>query len=186
MIIRGLYIIALLLLTFSCKERFTPKPEGYLRINLDEKIYKKFQTQNCHFSFYLPDYFSFYLKSNCWVDLEYTKHNATIHITYKNLTNNVVQVLEESRNIVYKHTVKADAINEKVYLNDSHQTYGTLYDIKGEAASSVQFHLTDSVSHFIRGALYFKVSPNIDSLRPIMNYLRDDIIHIMETLKWEE
>ena len=87
---------------------------------------------------------------------------------------------------MYKHTVKADAINEKVYLNDSHQTYGTLYDIKGEAASSVQFHLTDSVSHFIRGALYFKVSPNIDSLRPIMNYLRDDIIHIMETLKWEE
>ena len=58
--------------------------------------------------------------------------------------------------MVYKHTIKADAINEKLYLNNNQKTYGTLYDIKGEAASSVQFHLTDSVNHFIRGALYFK------------------------------
>ena len=87
--------------------------------------------------------------------------------------------------MAYKHTVKADAINEQLYLNKINNTYGTLYSIHGETASSVQFHLTDSVNHFIRGSLYFKVQPNQDSLRPIMNYLREDVITMMESLKWK-
>ena len=88
--------------------------------------------------------------------------------------------------MVYKHTVKADAINEKKYLNDINNSYGTLYDTHGQTASSVQFYITDSVYHFIRGALYFEVNPNQDSLKPIINYLRKDIINIMESVHWEE
>jgi gliding motility-associated lipoprotein GldD len=112
------------------------------------------------------------------------KHRATIHLTYKNINTDVFELLEESRAMVYKHTVKADEIAEKKYTNDVNKTYGTLYDIYGETASSVQFHITDSNSNFLRGALYFRVNPNQDSLRPIINYLRKDIINIMETLQW--
>ena len=86
--------------------------------------------------------------------------------------------------MVYKHTIKADAINEKLYHNKKSNTYGTLYDISGETASSVQFHLTDSTKNFVRGSLYFDVSTNEDSLKPIIDYLRQDILTIMETLVW--
>ena len=75
-------------------------------------------------------------------------------------------LLEESRGMVYKHTVKADQIAEKKYSNQNNHTYGTLYDIYGETASAVQFHITDSNKHFLRGALYFSVNPNQDSLKP--------------------
>ena len=178
--------IIIILLTIGCKERFSPKPRGYLRIDLEEKEYTLVAPQDCPFSFKIADYFKEYSKDNCWIDLKYKKHNAIIHLTYKKVKGNVFKLLEESRNMVYKHTIKADAINEKTYLNHTNYTFGTLYDIKGATASSVQFHLTDSTDNFIRGALYFHVNPNPDSLKPIINYLRQDIITIMETLQWKE
>ena len=184
---RLLIIIILILIQTACNERFTPKPTGYLRIDLEQKTDSLFTPQNCQFSFITANYFNlkYKPKSNCWIDLKYPKHHATIHLTYKEVNDNIFELLEESRNIVYKHTVKADAINEKKYLNKEHNTYGTLYDIHGETASAVQFQLTDSISHFIRGALYFEINPNQDSLKPIIQYLREDIIKLMETLLWK-
>ena len=185
--INYLYSIAFIIIFFaSCKERYSPKPQGYLRIDLELPKNKLFKPENCPFYFHSSDYFILKNKSNCWIDLEYPKHNATIHITYKSINDDLSKLLEDSRNMVYKHTIKADAINEKIYLNANHQTYGTLYDIKGETASAVQFHITDSINNFIRGALYFHVNPNQDSLKPIINYLRNDIVKIMESLQWED
>ncbi len=182
--ILNLFIVIILII--GCKERFSPKPKGYLRIDLEEKSQILFKPSECYFSFYAPNYFKLMNKKKCWIDLEYPKHNATIYITYKKIDNNLFQLLEDSRNMVYKHTVKADAINEKIYLNKVNQTYGPLYDISGETASAIQFHITDSIHHFIRGSLYFDVHPNQDSLKPIINHLRNDITQIMETLQWEE
>tara|TARA_B100000945_G_scaffold315920_1_gene315903 strand:- start:737 stop:1312 length:576 start_codon:yes stop_codon:yes gene_type:complete len=179
-----LYLTIVLTLFFGCKERFSPKPTGYLRIDLNEKIDTLFNPNNCPFYFNTANYFKLKEKNNCWIDLTCPEHNATIHFTYKSINGNLFELLEDSRNMVYKHTIKADAINEKRYMNYANNTYGTLYDIKGEAASSVQFHITDSLHNFIRGALYFNVTPNQDSLRPIVHYLREDIIRMMETLKW--
>lgn len=184
-----LYIILIILMISACNERFSPKPNGYLRINLEEKKQTILQPTECPFSFEAPNYWKIQNKSfeghNCWIDLNYKSQRATIHLTYKSVFNNVFELIEESRNMVYKHTLKADEITEKKYTNDINKTYGTLYNIYGETASSVQFHITDSTANFLRGALYFSVNPNQDSLRPIINYLREDVIQIMETLEWE-
>ena len=184
-----IYIIIPILILSGCKERFSPKPNGYLRIHLEPKTQTIFQPIQCPFNFNAPSYWEIRNKSiegqNCWIDLNYSNQKATIHLTYKTISNNVFELIEESRTMVYKHTLKADEITEKRYTNDINKTYGTLYDIYGETASSVQFHVTDSTAHFLRGALYFAVTPNQDSLRPIINYLREDIIHVMETLQWK-
>ena len=183
---RKFYLILLVaFITYGCKQRFSPKPEGYLRIDLEQKKDSLFNP-NCPFYFNSANYFQLEANKNCWIDLEYRKHNATIHLTYKNIDQNLIELLEESRNMAYKHTIKADAINEKTYLNNIHNTYGTLYDIKGPVASAVQFHITDSIKHFIRGALYFNTNPNQDSLQPIIDYVRRDIIRIMESVQWAE
>ena len=180
------YLLILVFLFFSCKERFSPKPKGYLRIDLENKIDSLFQPVNCPFEFIAPNYFQLdYKNTVCWIDLQYPKHRATIHLTYKTIENNLFQLLEDSRQMVYKHTVKAEAIKEKTYLNDQNKIFGTLYDIHGQTASSVQFHMTDSINHFIRGSLYFHVNPNQDSLSTITKSIREDILRIIETLKWE-
>ena len=63
--------------------------------------------------------------------------------------------------------------------------YGALSEVTGNAASPLQFHLTDSTNHFITGALYFKVQPNYDSILPAVKYVEKDIKHLMETLEWK-
>ena len=181
------YILIIIILLSSCKERFSPKPKGYMRIDLESKIDSLFQPLNCPFEFTAPNYFSIeYKMQTCWIDLTYHKHRATIHLTYKPINNNLIQLIEDSRQIVYKHTVKADAIKEKLYNNSNHKTFGTLYDIHGQTASAVQFHITDSNRHFLRGSLYFHASPNQDSLSTISESIREDILKIIETLKWED
>tara|TARA_B100000900_G_C20480738_1_gene675321 strand:+ start:143 stop:706 length:564 start_codon:yes stop_codon:yes gene_type:complete len=180
------FFIIILIILCGCKERYNPKPTGYLRFDLEDKIDTRFSIEKCQFYFFAPSYYEYEIKNSkeCWFNLRYIKHGATIHLTYKPIQDDLFMVLEESRNMVYKHTIKANAINEKLYRNAKNNTYGTLYDISGETASSVQFHLTDSVNNFLRGSLYFDVSTNEDSLKPLINYLRQDVLTIMETLVW--
>jgi gliding motility-associated lipoprotein GldD len=80
----------------------------------------------------------------------------------------------------------ADGIGEKVFENKDKDVYGILYDIKGNTASSIQFVLTDSVKNFFRGALYFDNVPNKDSIAPVVSYLREDIVRLMESFEWKE
>jgi gliding motility-associated lipoprotein GldD len=87
---------------------------------------------------------------------------------------------------VKNHITKADAINEQVFNNQENKVYGILYDLKGNTASAVQFYVTDSIKHYLRGSLYFTAEPNADSLAPVINFFRDDIIHLIETLKWKK
>ena len=84
------------------------------------------------------------------------------------------------------HAIKADAITKQPFANFENRVYGMLYEIEGNAASQSQFYVTDSVNHFLTGSLYFNVKPNYDSILPAAHYIKEDIQHIMETLKWKE
>jgi gliding motility-associated lipoprotein GldD len=93
--------------------------------------------------------------------------------------------LKESNDYAYSHSIKADAIIEQPWYNKEKKVYGILYDIKGNTASSIQFFLTDSTKNFLRGALYFSSEPKADSLAPVIQFFRKDIIHMIETFKWK-
>jgi len=90
-----------------------------------------------------------------------------------------------ARALAYKHTLKADAITEKVFIKPEQNVYGTVYEISGNAASSLQFFLTDSTNHYLRGALYFNAEPNKDSLAPLIDFVREDIIVLIESFEWK-
>ncbi len=83
------------------------------------------------------------------------------------------------------HITRADAINEELIYNTDKRVFGILYDLKGNTATAVQFFVTDSINHFLRGSLYFSSEPNPDSLAPVIDFFRQDIAHMIETLKWE-
>jgi gliding motility-associated lipoprotein GldD len=92
--------------------------------------------------------------------------------------------MEDTRALAYKHSQKADAIKEKVFMNPTNNVYGLIYKIEGNAASPMQFFLTDSTSHFLRGALYIREVPNIDSLKPVIDFLEADVVRLIETTTW--
>ena len=175
-----------ILIFIGCGRNYTPKPYGYFRIDFPEKEYTNY-VNNYPYKFEYPVYtiIKDYNKDSAWINLVYPENNAIIHITYKEINNNLSIYLEETRNLVYKHTLKADAISETPYLNYNTKVYGILYDIKGNAASSINFFVTDSTKHFLRGALYFHTQPNKDSLSPVIEFIRHDIVHLMETIEWK-
>jgi gliding motility-associated lipoprotein GldD len=180
----------LLLSLLCCKRHYTPKPAGYLRIDFPEKIYQIYNS-SCPFTFEYPLYGKIIADTSriaepCWINIEFPSFGGKIHISYKPVSNNVNVYIEDSRTLAYKHTVKADAISETLYTNDEKKVYGLLYQIKGDAASSVQFYLTDSTRHFLRGSLYFNVQPNADSLAPVIDFFMEDIMHLVETLEWKD
>lgn len=186
----GGFIILSILLQ-SCEERkiYTPKPTGYFRIDLPTKSYVKFDT-TFPYTFVYPKYAQIKTDNDAnaepyWINILFPGMNATIHISYKNSEAHLAQFLEDSRTFAYKHTIKAEAINERTFINDEKKVYGIYYDIQGDAASNTQFFLTDSVSRFIRGALYFNTTPNKDSLAPTRDFIQEDIVEFINSFDWK-
>lgn len=181
-----LAILAITSISISCKDATVPKPRAYFRIDLPKKEYRNFESK-FPYSFQYPNYaiLSVINMDSSWLDIEFPKLKATVHLTYRNLKKGDTENFEDSRLLAYKHTIKADAINERTYENDSAKVYGLVYDIKGNAASPLQFVLTDSTRHFLRGALYFRCTPNKDSLAPVIDFLSKDVEYLIETLRWK-
>lgn len=185
------YFFALIfVLTISCHQDYVPKPHGYFRIDFQEKKYHSFDSTALPYKFDIPDYGKALpdhdrLAEPYWINLKVPAHKAEVHISYKKVEKNLAKLLEDSRTLAYKHTIKADAINERIFINPEKKVYGTIYMIDGNAASPLQFYLTDSTKNFLRGALYIREVPNIDSLRPVIDFLTPDVIRLIETTEWK-
>jgi gliding motility-associated lipoprotein GldD len=176
-------------LLFSCGKTAIPRPYGYFRVDLPAHSYRKIDTLNLPYRFDLPGNVRIISRKAegemYWIDLYYPKLNASIYCSYKPVKGNLIDLLEDTRKIVYKHSVRADGIGEKVFDHPEKNVHGILYDLKGNTASSVQFILTDSTHNFFRGALYFNNVTTKDSIAPMANYIREDVIRIMESFEWK-
>ncbi len=189
------YIIMLMLgsiiiiLPVSCGRDYTPKPRGYFRISFPVKSYKPLN-HKVPYDFQIPAYSyaepdSFNLDQPYWLTIQIPENHAQIHISYIKLNKNLSTHIENSRSLVYKHIEKASSIEEQIFNNHKDNVYGTLYTIKGNTASPMQFYLTDSTTNFLRGALYIKEVPNVDSLRPVIKFLSEDVLQLVESTKWK-
>ena len=188
---RYLHFIAGFVTVFltSCNGNYTPKPRGYFRIDLPEKEYKLFDAPECPFRFEIPEYsyvasYHDSLSQPCWKYIRFPQFNGEIFLSYRKIENNFQNLVEDSRMLAYKHAVKADAIDE-TFIGTPFNVSGIIYDIGGSAASSLQFFVTDSTQHFIRGALYFNAPPQPASLAPVIEFLRKDVIRLVKTMRWE-
>jgi len=186
--VKYISVLIFMLAITGCHRAYTPKPAGYLRIDFPEKAYRLFDSAYPYsfeypvYAYIVPDTDRF--SEPYWVNIDFPRFDGKIHISYKHVRNNLDKYTEDSRTLAYKHTIKADAIKETLYVNDTSRVYGILYEIKGNAASSLQFFVTDSTRNFLRGSLYFNVQPNKDSLAPVISFFKDDIVRLMETVRW--
>lgn len=190
----GLIIFASTVVSCTKGVDYFPKPLGYHRISFPDHAYvNEFNQEGCPFTYkYSKE--AFVLPSpedKCNHNLFYPRYKATLYASYVSLDqnsdkNNLFYHTESSRNLVYEHTIKADKIDETLIENDSTGVYGVTYNIAGNVASNYQFFLTDTMNHFFRGALYFETTPNIDSIQPILDYIRTDLEEMVATFKWKK
>jgi gliding motility-associated lipoprotein GldD len=172
------------------EDTIAPKPRAYFRLNFPEKKYVRYDSI-MPFTFEMPVYSKVEIrqspdKNTRWLNLNFPSFNGTLNLTYKEVNGDLDDNLNETYSYVTKHQVKASGIEEKLIEIDSNKVYGLLYNIGGNAASSVQFFVTDSVHNYLRGALYFNAVPNTDSIKPVVDFIRQDIYHMIETFRWKE
>lgn len=168
----------------SCAEESQPKPKAFLRLAYTDVQYQKINT-DCPFTFELSSDAVVVPNSKCWLNITYPQLKASLNLTYRPIENNLKELLQESEKLTYNHAIKADGISALPFEDVRKNVYGSLSEVTGNAASPIQFYLTDSVQNFITGALYFKVQPNYDSILPAVKYIEKDIKHLIETLEWK-
>lgn len=179
-----------LLLCGGCA-RYTPKPQGYMRIDLPSPAYVQLPVENLPYTFEISHIAAIELPpegdSASWINISYSSVNAKIYCSYIPVTPESFKIAEEeSRSLVSRQSQRADKIMEREYLNPDGRVYGSLFLLDGASVAPVQFMLTDSVSRFFRGALYYEVKPNADSLAPVTRYILEDIEVLMQSFSWSD
>ena len=181
---RNLILLTILSIFVSCNEDVLPKPKAYLSLKYPKKSYKKLELKRPYSFEFLKNTIVINDAKN-WLKIKYPELKASIDITYRPVSNNLKELLTEAEKLVFKHTLKAEQIIPKDFVNPKKRVFGSLYEITGNAASQIQFHITDSTNNFIKGSLYFYAKPNYDSILPAVAYIKKDILHLVETLEWK-
>lgn len=185
-------VIFFCLILFGCSSDYLPKPKGFNRIDLPAAEYLA-----------LPDTFPYsfeyskhakvlrdssWIAEKYWITLFYPEMGASLQITYKPVTDSIIrEYLGDSYKLTSQHNVKAYAIEESI-LELPSGLFASYTELEGQVPTQVQFHVTDedSSDHFMRGALYFRTATKNDSLAPVINYLKKDVIHLLTSLEWRD
>lgn len=185
-------------LFYQCKSESlpTPKPRSYPRVVYPEKKYIPFDTSFCQFTFEYPAYASIIQDTSffgeqpadvCWFNIYVPQFQSLIFCTYYPLgkKNNFYKVLSDAYKLAGVHNKKANFIDE-IPIDRPGDVHGTIFSIEGPVASTYQFYLTDSTRHFLRGALYFNARTNQDSLAPVVEFMKKDVQHMINTFEWKK
>lgn len=185
--------IALVAVLASCggRDQEAPKPQAYLRIDMPQHSYTPCDTALLPFTFERAAISQLEWKKSRareqWFTISYPKYKGYVFLTYKDIRGpkELRAQVDTSYQFVEGHFHYSSGIDENKFMDKAHRLYGTTYHLKGQnVASTYQFWLTDSVSHFLRGALYIDCTPNNDSLAPVLEFIQADMDHLIETVRW--
>ncbi len=195
--LRLLTIVLLLGIVFvSCRpETYIPKPRGYYLIHFPKHAYQQFANAGYPYSFEYPVYanivkdtvfFGEKPENPYWVNMNFKSLGGQLYLTYKEITpaQPLAKLMEDAYKMSNYHNMRADYIVDHRFATPNHVS-GLFYNVGGNAATNYLFYATDSVKNFIWGSLYFDVTPNADSLKPVNEFIKKDMDHLLETLKWK-
>jgi len=203
----------LLMLLMACNSNYTSRKKGYFKIDLPEHQYQVFNKQNFPYSFEYPvyatviqdsTYFDSTPENNYWINLDFPAFNARLFMSYKIIgglapykikqadgsykdslgVNQFDLMVNDAFNLTNKNDVIASSIKDSLIRNPNGIS-GVFFKVGGNAATASQFFLSDTTKNFIRGALYFDATPNADSLRPVQEFLRKDLEHLISTFEFK-
>lgn len=191
-VLLSLFLITVL--AAACNSDYVIKPRGYFKIDFPQKQYRKFDQPGYPYTFEYPVYgqvtrdslfFDEKAENPYWLNIDFPQFSGRIHLSYKIVgKNNFDSLVNDAFTMSYKqHTYKASAIDPQPFTTPN-GIEGVYFTLRGNTATANQFFATDTVRHFLRGALYFSATPNEDSIRPVNNFLKADLQHLINTLEW--
>ncbi|MBF4985510.1 gliding motility lipoprotein GldD [Nonlabens mediterrranea] len=184
--LKFLFILITIIALASCgNDALQPKPEAKLALQYPSPEYQRLDKGNCPFTFEVNSFARVLSKGDCAMKIEYPFMDATVYMDYAPVKDNIRELLIDGQKLSFSHNRMADVIDDKIYLNPDKSVYGMMYAIEGNAASNVQFYLTDSVQNFITASLYFDRAPNYDSIYPAVDYIKLDMRKMMESMNWK-
>ncbi|MEO7446495.1 MAG: hypothetical protein ABIT96_03075, partial [Ferruginibacter sp.] len=182
-------------------------------IALPEHAYRSFDTAGFPYKFEYPTYArivrdSTYFDQNpenpYWINVDFPQFQAKIFLSYKKIGGQALYKIKQANgsysdslginvfdrmvndafNLTNKNEAMASSINDSLFHTPLGLT-GIYFKVGGNAATARQFFLSDTTKNFLRGALYFDTTPNADSLRPVQDFLQQDIQHLINTFQWK-
>lgn len=193
---RILLLVGVVLMMVACEETAqVPRPRTYPRVIFPEKSYRVYNPKDCPFSFDIPRYakaerdsvfFDEKAPNDCWTNIYYPDFNGQLYCSYYpiNSERELQQLIDDGHKITSKHIIRADFIDEKI-IQKQGNVYGVLFEVEGAAASGIQFYLTDSTRHFFNAALYFNAEVRPDSIKPIFEFVKADVLRMLESFEWQ-
>jgi gliding motility-associated lipoprotein GldD len=192
-----LFLLGFLLTLFSCgsasQEENTamPRPKGFPAMDIPPHQYQNLEKGH-PFSFELSRFAevkkdTFALAEPHWMYIYYPRWDAFIQLTYKSVEGDrkrLDKMIRDSYVLASKHQMKANRIEDAI-LTTRDGRKATVIELEGEVATPFQFFATDSTTHFLRGAVYLNTATKNDSLAPVIRYLKEDAIHLIQTLRWK-
>lgn len=193
LVMRFFFFVLTIVTLVACNSDYTIKPRGYYQIDFPERKYQVFEREGYPYTFEYPVYANvvkdstfFDETADNWINIEFPQFNGKIYMSYKPVgPTDFNKLVNDAFTMTYKHTTKATGISDSLMRTKAGLT-GVWFDVGGNAATAKQFFISDSVHHFLRGALYFDSSPNEDSLKVVNDFLQEDMKHLINTLKWKE
>lgn len=189
-------VLISLFILIACNSNYTvDKKRGYFKIDFPEKKYQLFDQQGYPYQFEYPVYASIIKdttffeskpENDWWINIDFPQFKSRVFMSYKEIgKNSFDSLINDAFTLSYKqHTYKASSIEPEPFRTPNNID-GVYFTLTGNTATGNQFFLTDSVKHFLRGALYFDATPNEDSLSIVNDFLKADIKHLINTLKWK-
>ena len=176
-------------------ESSVPKPKAYPKIALPTKSYQPYSVDDLPIQLELPAYARMMADTNSegkhrpgWYNLLFPQFGMTLHLTYYKFNDWTFfdSLLYDTRKLVNKHLQKADDILERPTASLNPEAKGLIFSIQGNTATNFNFYLTDSVQHFVRGALYFNNRTESDSVAPVFQFVEQDVYHMIKTMHWKK
>lgn len=188
------FIVSFLL--FACNSNYTYKKKGYFKIDFPKKEYRLFDQPGYPYSFEYPVYanvvkdstfFGDVSENPWWINIDVPQLGGRVYVSYKEIgqKNKFDSLLNDAFKMTYlQHSTVASGRDDSL-MHTQNGAEGYFFKLFGNTATASQFFLTDSTKHFLRGALYFDAAPNEDSLSIVNDFLKQDLFHLINTLKWK-
>jgi gliding motility-associated lipoprotein GldD len=191
-----LFFILSNVMLIACNSDYSSgKKKGYFQIELPEKKYQPFDQPGYPYTFEYPVYAvvtkdSTFFDDNAgdwWVNIDVPQFSSRIYISYKTIggVNKFDSLVRDGFKMAYKQHVDVSTGIEDSLMQTPNGVEGIYFSLGGNTATANQFFLTDSTKHFLRGALYFDATPNADSLGIVNDFLKKDLQHLINSLKWK-
>ncbi|MEY4572965.1 MAG: hypothetical protein RLZ10_2226 [Bacteroidota bacterium] len=189
--IKTIFTILVLFFIFSCTEEiYIPKPPTHLEVDLPNHSYQAF-TDSSRYSFEISKLWSVREKFNETDSLILylgKEIDGDIHFQFSRIDsiNTLGKVVNHTFGKVDFHKIRAKQMLDTNFIFRDKRVFGTLFEFIGNSATNFQFYLTDSTDNFLRSELLIRRTPNYDSLQPTLNYIKKDLIHLINTFEWKK